>query len=149
MINYKQITQEWLDKHYPGRFEAMEKNGVSFITGKEAVILKEVEAVREKYQKYLSDKIIEDGKNDRLIEIGNFRKDERLFETLKEDIENRFSYHQPKTGQQERYAKITEAFKELALLVADLTPESREQSVALTLLWEARMAANGAIAINE
>lgn len=69
--------------------------------------------------------------------------------TLKEDIKNRFSYHPPKPGQQERYTKITDAFEELALLVADLTPESREQSVALTLLWQARMAANGAIAVNE
>lgn len=69
--------------------------------------------------------------------------------TLKEDIKNRFGYHPPKPGQQERYTKITEAFEELALLVADLTPESREQSVALTLLWQARMAANGAIAVNE
>lgn len=65
------------------------------------------------------------------------------------DIENRFSFHAPKNDQTERYAKITEAFKEFALLIADLTPESREQSIALTKLWEARMAANGSIAVNE
>jgi hypothetical protein len=65
------------------------------------------------------------------------------------DIENRFSFHAPKNDQVERYSKITEAFKEFALLIADLTPESREQSIALTKLWEARMAANGSIAVNE
>lgn len=67
----------------------------------------------------------------------------------RQDIENRFGYHAPKNDQLERYAKITEAFKDLALLIAELTPESREQSIALTKLWEARMAANGSIAINE
>jgi hypothetical protein len=65
------------------------------------------------------------------------------------DIENRFSYHSPKPGQQERYTKITEAYKQLALTIADLTPESREQSYALNLLWQSRMAANGSIAVNE
>lgn len=67
----------------------------------------------------------------------------------RQDIENRFSYHSPKGDQTERYAKVTEAYKQLALTVAELTPESREQSIALTKLWESRMAANGAIAINE
>lgn len=67
----------------------------------------------------------------------------------KQDIENRFSYHPPKGDQQERYGKVTEAYKQLALAVADLTPESREQSIALTKLWESRMAANGSIAVNE
>ena len=65
------------------------------------------------------------------------------------DIENRFIFHAPKGDQVERYSKITEAFKEFALLIADLTQESREQSIALTKLWEARMAANGSIAVNE
>jgi hypothetical protein len=72
-----------------------------------------------------------------------------ISERQKQDIENRFSYHSPKPGQQDRYTKITEAYKQLALTIADLTPESREQSVALTKLWESRMAANGSIAVNE
>jgi hypothetical protein len=67
----------------------------------------------------------------------------------RQDIENRFSYHAPKGDQIERYAKITEAYKQFALTIADLTPESREQSIALTHLWESRMAANGSIAVNE
>jgi hypothetical protein len=65
------------------------------------------------------------------------------------DIENRFSFHAPKGDQTDRYARLTEAYKQLALEVARLTPESREQSIALTKLWESRMAANGSIAVNE
>jgi hypothetical protein len=72
-----------------------------------------------------------------------------ISEKQKHDIENRFSYHSPKPGQQERYTKITEAYKQLALTIAELTPESREQSIALAHLWESRMAANGSIAVNE
>lgn len=67
----------------------------------------------------------------------------------RQDIENRFSFHAPKGDQTERYTKITEAYKQFALVIADLTPESREQSIALTHLWESRMAANGSIAVNE
>ena len=72
-----------------------------------------------------------------------------ISEKQKQDILNRFSYHAPKGDQTERYGKITEAYMNFALMIADLTPESREQSIALTLLWESRMAANGAIAVNE
>jgi len=67
----------------------------------------------------------------------------------RKDIINRFSYHVPKGDQQERYAKLNEAFQELALLIADITPYSREQSMAISQLWIARMIANGTIAVNE
>lgn len=72
-----------------------------------------------------------------------------ISEEQRKDIENRFRYHAPKPGQQERYTKLTNAFLEMALFVAENTPYSREQSIALTFLWDARMAANGSIAINE
>ena len=65
------------------------------------------------------------------------------------DIDNNFTYHPPKEGQQERYVAIREAGKGLANLVIAATPGSREQSLALTKLEEAVMWANAAIARNE
>ena len=64
-------------------------------------------------------------------------------------IENNFTYHSPKDGQPERYTAIREKAKELATLIVQQTPVSREQSVALTELETAVMWANAAIARNE
>lgn len=64
-------------------------------------------------------------------------------------IQRAFTYHAPKEGQPEKYVAIRDKAKELALLIADLTPSSREQSVALTNLETAVMWANAAIARNE
>jgi hypothetical protein len=68
---------------------------------------------------------------------------------IRERIENDFTYHAPKEGQPERYQQIREKAKELALLIVDLTPTSREQSIALTELETATFFANAAIARNE
>jgi len=65
------------------------------------------------------------------------------------DINNVFQYHAPKGNQQERYVAIREKAKEFAQLLIDSTPQSREQSVALTNLQQAVMWANASIAINE
>ena len=62
------------------------------------------------------------------------------------DIDNRFTYHPPKDGQVETYVIIRSAAREFALLVASLTPVSREQSLAITNLEEAVMWANAAVA---
>ena len=64
-------------------------------------------------------------------------------------IEHNFKYHAPKTGQPEKYEKIRAEAKELALLFAELAPDSREKSLAITKLEEAVMWANAAIARNE
>lgn len=64
-------------------------------------------------------------------------------------IENDFTYHEPKPGQAERYVKIREKAKELALLIVEETPASREQSLALTELEKSTFFANAAIARNE
>lgn len=66
-----------------------------------------------------------------------------------ERLENNFVYHSPKPGQGERYEEIRSAAKRYALLLCDLTPPSREQSLALTALEEATFWANAAIARNE
>ena len=64
-------------------------------------------------------------------------------------IERNFTYHPPKPGQLERYTQIREQAKAFALLIAEITPVSREQSLALTYLENSVMMANAAIARNE
>jgi hypothetical protein len=64
-------------------------------------------------------------------------------------IKNESVYHPPFGDQQQRYAEIRTMYGQFATLIVNLTPISREQSVALTLLDEATMMANAAIARNE
>jgi hypothetical protein len=64
------------------------------------------------------------------------------------DVENIFKYHTPKEGQPEKYTALREKAKELAYLIADLAPDSREKSLALTKLEESIMWANASIARN-
>jgi len=63
-------------------------------------------------------------------------------------IENAFSYHAPKEGQPEKYQAIRGKAKELAYLIEELVPQSREQSLAMTKLEECTMWANAGIARN-
>jgi hypothetical protein len=64
-------------------------------------------------------------------------------------IENNFTYHAPKEGQPQKYEALRNKAKELAYLVDELCPKSREQSLALTKLEESVFWANAAIARNE
>lgn len=64
-------------------------------------------------------------------------------------IESNFSYHPFKEGQQEKYNAIRNKCKELAYLIDDIVPESRERSVSFTKLEETMFWANSAIARNE
>lgn len=63
-------------------------------------------------------------------------------------LENNFKYHTPKEGQPEKYTTIREKAKELAYLIDELCPNSREKSVAFTELETAVMWANASIARN-
>jgi hypothetical protein len=65
-----------------------------------------------------------------------------------EKIENNFSYHSPKEGQPEKYQAIREKAKELAYLINDTVPDSRERSIAMTQLEDTVMWANAGIARN-
>lgn len=65
------------------------------------------------------------------------------------DVQNRFTYHPPKGDQAQRYSGIRDRFRELAEKIVLETPVSREQATALTLLDQAMMMANAAIARNE
>lgn len=65
-------------------------------------------------------------------------------------LEQDYTYIQPKGDQSERYLSIRAKAKELATLIMELTPPSREQSLALTALSsDVVMNANAAIARNE
>lgn len=66
-----------------------------------------------------------------------------------DELEVRFRYHPPHGDQPERYTKIRSDVRTLAKWIVDHTPESREQSLALTALEEAVMWANAAIARRE
>lgn len=65
------------------------------------------------------------------------------------EIEKRFTYHPPKDDQPERYVLLRNLACEFAHNIVDNTPESREQSLAITKLEEAVMWANASIARNE
>lgn len=62
------------------------------------------------------------------------------------EIEVRFVYHAPKPGQPELYVSLRDKAKELALLINDACPESREKALAFTQLEDAVFWANSAIA---
>ena len=68
---------------------------------------------------------------------------------LADDIYNRFTYHPPINDQTVCYARLRNEARKLALSIAENTPPSREQSLALTHLETAIFFANAAIARNE
>lgn len=67
---------------------------------------------------------------------------------MKEIIENNFTYHAPQPGQSEKYETIRGKAKELAYLIDEMVPDSREKSLAMTKLEECSMWANAGIARN-
>lgn len=66
-----------------------------------------------------------------------------------DDLSKRFTYHPPKGTQQLRYETIRNTAHELAQMLIEDCPDSRERSLALTKLEEAVMWANASIARNE
>jgi hypothetical protein len=67
---------------------------------------------------------------------------------MSQQIETNFSYHAPKEGQPEKYVSIRDKAKDLALLMEELCPTSREKALAMTKLEETVMWANASIARN-
>jgi hypothetical protein len=68
---------------------------------------------------------------------------------VNEDLANRFTYHAPKGDQAQRYEKLRFNGGNLAEMIDELAPDSREKSLALSSLEQAVMWANAAIARNE
>lgn len=65
------------------------------------------------------------------------------------DVNNNFTYHAPTQEQQSKYVALRNKAKELAQLVIDACPDSRERALALTKVEESVMWANAAVARNE
>lgn len=66
-----------------------------------------------------------------------------------DELDNRFTYHPPPNQETiEKYARLRTLAREFAGLIVDLTPVSRDQSLALTALEDCVMRANRAIALN-
>ena len=65
---------------------------------------------------------------------------------MSQQIETNFSYHAPKEGQPEKYVSIRDKAKELALLIEEVCPASREKALSMTKLEETVMWANASIA---
>lgn len=70
-------------------------------------------------------------------------------ERVSKQLKTTFTYCRPQGNQPQRYERIRDEAGKLAHLIACNTPESREQSIALTKLEEVVMFANAAIARNE
>lgn len=62
------------------------------------------------------------------------------------DLDVIFTYHAPKPGQPEQYARLREKAKELAQLIQDECPGSAEQTLAIRKVEEAIFYANASIA---
>jgi hypothetical protein len=67
---------------------------------------------------------------------------------MTENLKNRFTYHPPKEGQPEMFVQIRDKGYELAKLIDELCPDSREKSLAITKIEEAIMWANAGIVRN-
>lgn len=64
-------------------------------------------------------------------------------------LDNMFTYHKPFADQTDRYEQLRAKAKEYAELIVKLTPDSREQQLALVDVQRSVMMANAAIAVNE
>lgn len=62
------------------------------------------------------------------------------------DIQKRFTYHPPRGDQPEHYQALRAKALEFAMLINELCPEGREQSLAITNLEQVVMWANAGIA---
>lgn len=74
-------------------------------------------------------------------------KDHRDRKTaLLHELDNRFTYHAPSLEQGAKFPMLRGVARDMAHLIVDLCPDSRERSAALTHLDEVVMFANAAIA---
>ena len=62
------------------------------------------------------------------------------------ELDNWFTYHAPKEGDQERYVAIRNAAKEFAAVIVTNTIPCADQTAAIRLVRQAAMTANQSIA---
>jgi hypothetical protein len=65
---------------------------------------------------------------------------------MSEDLENRFTYHNPNEENKAKHAQVNETLLSVAEDFDELLPGGREKSLALTKLEEAKFWANASIA---
>lgn len=65
-----------------------------------------------------------------------------------EQIRETFKYHSPNSNAVKFHEAIRELITDTTVNVADLIPQSRERSLFITLMQQAQMMANAAIAIH-
>jgi hypothetical protein len=65
------------------------------------------------------------------------------------EIDDIFTYHAPRGDQPERYVKIREAARTLALVIIANTPASADQTASIRLLRESVFTANASIALEK
>ena len=65
-----------------------------------------------------------------------------------EQIRETFKYHSPSPDAVKHHERIRENMTETAVTVAAMLPASRERSMYITLMQQAQMMANAAIAIH-
>ena len=63
------------------------------------------------------------------------------------EVTNLFTYHTPTGGQPERYEKIREKARQMAMVILENTPGCPDQTVAIRKLRETVMTANASIAL--
>lgn len=66
-----------------------------------------------------------------------------------QDIENRFTYHKPDSSKNMIFVQMRELARDFAYFIVRNTPESREQSLAITKLEEVVFWANAGLARKE
>ena len=83
-----------------------------------------------------------------ITKVGDYQNDKwRIMDISL--INNWFTYHAPKTNQNERYDAVRRAAREFALVVDDKVKDSREKFEAIEYIRLAVMLANAGIACNE
>ena len=66
--------------------------------------------------------------------------------TTQKELYTRFTHHEPKDDQPARYERLRYCGLQMAQLIEEVVPESREKSLAFTHLENAIMWANAGIA---
>jgi hypothetical protein len=72
---------------------------------------------------------------------------EGAYEAKRREIDEQFSYHAPREDQPDRYQRIRDAGKALAMSILLNTPPGADQSAAIRKVREAVMTANAAVAL--
>lgn len=71
--------------------------------------------------------------------------DQRSFTKEESEIASRFGFHKPDAVGVEKMTAVRKKVRELALLIENICPHSKEKATALTQLSFVMMAANSAI----